>query len=453
MLKRILPLILLATLATAARAADGPDVVFIIADDLGRNDVGFMGGKDIKTPHLDRLARTGTVLRQFYVQPVCSPTRAALLTGRYPMRYGLQVGVVRPWSKYGLPLDERTLPQALRDTGYTTALVGKWHLGSHDKAYWPTSRGFDQFYGHLFGAIDYFTHIRDGAHDWYKNAEPLKVEGYATHLIAREAVRVIKEQPKDKPLYLQVAFNAVHAPLQVPEKYMEPYANLKGKRRTYAGMLAAMDEGVGQIVAAIDESGRRDRTLFVFTSDNGGPNPVNVTDNGDLRAGKGTLYEGGVRVCAFASWQGRIKPGSSVDQPLHIADWYPTILKLAGASLEQKQPLDGKDLWPCLTEGKPSPHEEILINAEPTRGALRTGDWKLVMSGEKRRAGRRQQGGGAGATATVELFNLRDDPQEKNNLADKHPEKRNELRARYDAYAETAAEPRNKGEVAPAAEK
>src|SRR5688572_7548985 len=228
---RILPLIFLTTFATVARAADRPDVVFIIADDLGTNDVGFTGGKDIKTPHLDRLAGSGTVLKQFYVQPVCSPTRAALLTGRYPMRYGLQVGVVRPWSKYGLPLEERTLPQALREAGYSTALVGKWHLGSHDKAYWPNARGFDHFYGHLFGAIDYFTHIRDGTHDWYKNTDPLKVEGYATHLITREAVRVIKDQPKDKPLYLQVAFNAVHAPHQVPETYEQPYANLKGKRR------------------------------------------------------------------------------------------------------------------------------------------------------------------------------------------------------------------------------
>src|SRR6185503_11050984 len=184
-------------------------------------------------------------------------------------------------------------------------------------------------------------------------------------LIAREAVRLIREQPKDKPLYLQVAFNAVHAPHQVPPKYSEPYANLQGVRRTYAGMAAAMDEAVGQIVSAIDDSGRRERTLFVFTSDNGGPQPGKVTDNGELRAGKGTLYEGGVRACAFASWQGRVKPGSAVDEPLHIADWYPTLLNLAGASLEQKRPLDGKDLWPCLTDGKSSPHEDILMNAEP----------------------------------------------------------------------------------------
>jgi arylsulfatase A-like enzyme len=450
MIRRILLLIVLGLSASVSRAADRPDVVFIIADDLGRNDVGFMGGKEIETPHLDRLAGSGAVLRQFYVQPVCSPTRAALLTGRYPMRYGLQVGVVRPWSKYGLPLDERTLPQALREAGYTTALVGKWHLGSFDKAYYPTARGFDHFYGHLFGAIDYFTHIRDGAHDWYRNAEPFKEEGYATHLIAKEAVRMIREQPKDKPLYLQVAFNAVHAPLQVPEKYTEPYANLKGKRRTYAGMLAAMDEGVGEIVAAVDAAGRRDRTLFVFTSDNGGPGPGNVTDNGDLRGGKHTLYEGGVRVCAFASWQGQIKPGASVNEPLHVADWYPTLLKLGGAKLEQEQPLDGKDLWPCLTEGKPSPHEEILLNSEPTRGAIRAGDWKLVISGGQRRAGRRQQqqGGGDGGP-TLELFNLRDDPREKNNLADKDSEKLKEMRARYDAYAKQAVEPKNKGEAQP----
>ena len=261
--------------------------------------------------------------------------------------------------------------------------------------------------------------------------------------------RQIRRDGPSRPPSAPVGFrrDRSSAPHQVPETYTEPYTNLKGKRRTYAGMLAAMDEGIGQIVAAVDETGRRDRTLFVFTSDNGGPNPGNVTDNGDLRAGKGTLYEGGVRVCAFASWQGKIKPGTTLDQPLHIADWYPTLLNLAGASLEQKHPLDGKDLWPCLTQGKPSPHQDILINAEPTRGAIRAGDWKLVISGGQRRTARRQ--GGASATPAAELYNLRDDPHEKNNLAEKHPEKLNALRARYDTYAKSAAEPKNKGEVAP----
>jgi arylsulfatase A-like enzyme len=312
-------------------------------------------------------------------------------------------------------------------------MTGKWHLGSFDKQYWPHARGFDSFHGHLFGALDYFTHIRDGKDDWYRDDRPLKEEGYATHLIGREAVRVINERPKEKPLFLYVAFNAVHTPLQVPKEYEQPYGHLPARRRTYAGMLAAMDEAVGQIVEAVEKSGRRDSTLFVFSSDNGGPNPGRLADNGALRAGKHTLYEGGVRVCAFAAWDGRIQPKSTNDQPLHMVDWYPTLLKLAGASLEQKLPIDGRDAWATIGQGKPSPRQEILINAEPKRGALRAGAWKLVIGG----APPRQAGG------DVELFNLAEDPGETTNLARAQPTKLEELRSRYQSYAREAVPPKN----------
>ncbi len=433
--------------AAAAPGADGPaaaarpTIVFILADDLGRRDVGFMGGTEIKTPNLDKLAAAGARLDQFYVQPVCSPTRCALMTGRYPMRCGLQVGVIRPNATYGLPLEERTLPQALREAGYTTAMVGKWHLGSFDKAYWPNARGFDHWYGHLFGALDYFTHVRDGKLDWYRNGEPLAESGYTTNLLAAEAVRLVRAQPKEKPLFLYVAFNAVHAPHQVPPRYEEPYAHLAGVRRTYAGMVAAMDEAVGQIAAAIDETGRRGNTLFIFSSDNGGPNPGRVTDNGALRAGKGTLYEGGVRVCAFAAWEGRIPAGSVVGEPLHMVDWYPTLIRIAGASPEQRLPIDGRDAWAAIAEWKPSPRGEVLFNTTPRGGALRVGDWKLVLAAPAA-APRKKKA----PDAAVELFNLRDDPGERENLAAKLPEKVKELRARYDALAKEAAAPRNAAE-------
>jgi arylsulfatase A-like enzyme len=422
-----------AFVSVAFAATPKPNIVFIVADDLGRNDVGFMGGTAIKTPHLDKLANAGARLEAFYVQPLCSPTRAAFLTGRYPMRYGLQVGVVRPLAKYGLPLDERLLPQALKDAGYFTAMFGKWHLGSFEKAYWPNARGFDYWYGHLFGALDYFNHLRDGTHDWYRNGEKNHDSGYTTHLLARDAVRVIKDQPRDKPLFIYVPFNAVHAPHQAPARYKELYAHLPEPRRTYAGMLAAMDDAVGQIVGAIEDTGRRTNTLFIFTSDNGGPRPGVVSDNGPLRAGKGTLYEGGVRVCAFATWDGRIKAGSVVTEPLHIADWYPTLLKLAGASVEQKTALDGRDIWPVIAEGKKSPHEVILLNTTPDTGAVRMGDWKLVLNG----------GSTNRATQGIELFNLAKDPAEKQNLAGPRPEKVQELRARLDSFAREAAPPRN----------
>jgi arylsulfatase A-like enzyme len=430
-----------------AAPAPRPDIVLLIADDLGRQDVGFMGGKLIKTPHLDKLAASGARLNQFYVQPVCSPTRAALMTGRYPMRLGLQVGVIRPTAQYGLDLEERTLAGALRDVGYTTAICGKWHLGSFDPAYWPNARGFDRWYGHLFGALDYFTHLRDGQHDWYRDGTPNHDKGYTTHLLAREAVQIIRDQPADRPLFLYVPFNAVHSPHQVPESYRQRYAGLKEPRRTYAGMLAALDEAVGQIVDAVEQAGRRGNTLFVFSSDNGGPAPGRVTDNGPFRAGKGTLYEGGVRVCAFASWDEKIPAGSQVDAPLHVVDWYPTLLGLAGASLDQERPIDGRDLWPCLNAGAPSPHDAILHNAAPAKGALRVGDWKLVLNGSApeepaaANAGRNQRA----AAEVVELFNIAEDPYEKLNLADTRADKLAELRERYNAFAEEAVPPKNAG--------
>jgi arylsulfatase A-like enzyme len=345
------------------------------------------------------------------------------------------------------------LPQALKEVGYTTAICGKWHLGSFDKAYFPHARGFDHSYGHMLGALDYFTHIRDGKEDWYRDDVPLKEEGYSTHLIAKEAVRLIKSQPKEKPLFLYVPFNAVHAPHQVPKRYEEPYQNLPKPRRTYAGMLAAMDEAVGQIIGALKETGRRTNALIFFSSDNGGPNPGRVTSNGSLRAGKGTLYEGGVQVVACAAWDGHIKPGSVVKTPMHMTDLYPTLLKVAGAAVEQKLPLDGVDILPCLTEGKPSGRKEILFNTTPVKGALRVGDWKLVVNAGVADTADDEEGPAQGTRNRraandpdrVELFNLADDPNEKSDLSTKQPEKVKELRQRYDVLAKQAVAPKNRG--------
>ena len=435
-------------LAVSARAEQKPDIIVILSDDQGSYDVSWRGS-EIKTPNLDKLAASGAKLEQFYVQPLCSPTRAALLTGRYPMRYGLQVGVVRPWANYGRPLEERLLPQALKEVGYTTAICGKWHLGSFDKAYFPLARGFDHSYGHLLGALDYFTHIRDGKDDWYRDDVLLKEEGYSTHLIAKEAARLVKAQPKDKPLFLYMPFNAVHAPHQVPDKYKEPYKNLPEPRRTYAGMVAAMDEAIGQILNALDETGRRKNALVFFSSDNGGPNPRRVTDNGPLRAGKGTLFEGGVRVVACAAWEGHIKPGSVVQTPMHVTDLYPTFLKLAGASLEQKLPLDGVDILACLTNGDPSPRKEFLVNSTPTKGAIRIDDWKLVVNGnapdpdDSEDAAKAETSKPSATKTTLALFDLASDPSEKKNLAEEKPAQLKQLLARYEALAKEAVPPKN----------
>ncbi len=421
-----------------------PNVVYILADDLGWGDVGWHQG-EIKTPNLDKLAMAGARLEAFYVQPVCSPTRAGLMTGRYPMRHGLQVGVVRPWAQYGLPLEERSLAQALKEAGYETAICGKWHLGHFQPDYLPTRRGFDHQYGHYNGALDYFTHIRDGGFDWHRDDKVCRDEGYTTHLLAKEAAQLIKANAGKKPLFLYVPFNAVHTPHQVPPEYTKPYAKLTGQRKVYAGMVAAMDEAVGKIVAAVEEAGLRSNTLFVFSSDNGGPAPGKVTSNGPLRAGKGTLYEGGVRVAAFATWDGKIKAGSVVNEPMHVVDWYPTLLKLGGASLEQKLPLDGKDVWPTLTQGKPSPHEDILLNTTPSNGAIRAGNWKLVVAGNRPETGGEELAQPEeAAKGKVELFNLADDLSEKTNLAERFPDRVKELRARLDAYAKQAAPPKAK---------
>jgi len=431
-------------------AVPRPNIIYLLADDLGFTDVGFHGS-EIKTPHIDRLAAGGARLEAFYVQPVCSPTRAALLTGRYPMRHGLQVGVVRPWAQYGLPLEERTLSQALQEAGYFTAICGKWHLGHFERTYLPTHRGFSHQYGHYNGALDYFTHERDGGFDWHRNDQVCRDEGYTTTLLGDEAVRIIEQQDAGRPFFLYVPFNAPHAPLQALPDYLDKYKDIADpKRQKYAAMVTCVDDQIGRIVAALDKRGLINNTLIAFSSDNGGPLQSGAT-NGSLRAGKGTLYEGGVRVNAFANWPGQIAAGTVVNEPLHIVDWYPTLLKLAGASLEQKLMLDGADAWPTIAAGKPTPHDQILHNTTPGNGAIRVGDWKLVLNGGQSEDGSEAlaQPSGKGkknkgsAEEVVELFNIAADPYEKTNVAQQHPEKVRDLRARLDAYAKAALPPKS----------
>ncbi len=435
-------------LAAAAR----PNIVYLLADDLGFTDVGFHGS-EIKTPHLDKLAVAGARLEAFYVQPVCSPTRAALMTGRYPMRHGLQVGVVRPWAQYGLPLEERTLPQALQEAGYFTAICGKWHLGHFQRSYLPTRRGFSHQYGHYNGALDYFTHERDGGFDWHRNDQVCRDEGYTTTLLGDEAVRLIEQQDAGRPFFLYVPFNAPHSPLQAPAEYLDKYRGIADqKRRTYAAMVNCVDDQIGRIVAALEKRGLTSNTLIAFSSDNGGPLQSGAT-NGSLRAGKGTLYEGGVRVSAFANWPGQIAPGTLVTQALHIVDWYPTLLSLAGASLKQNLPLDGRDTWPTITAGKATPHEEILHNTTPGNGAIRVGDWKLILNGNRAEDGSeslakadnqsKRSKKNKVATDSVELFNIANDPYEKTNLASEHPDKVQDLRARLNSYSRAAMPPKS----------
>ena len=416
-----------------------PNIVYIMSDDQGWKDVGFHGS-DIRTPNIDRLAADGARLEQFYAQPMCTPSRAALMTGRYPHRYGLQTLVIMSASKYGLALDERTLPQALDAAGYETAIVGKWHLGHGDRKYWPRARGFDYQYGPLLGEIDYYTHSAHGTRDWFRDGKPVREDGYVTELLGNDAVRLIEKHDVAKPLFLYLAFTAPHAPYQAPQAYLDRYANISDQsRRAYAAMITAMDDQIGRVVAALEARHMRDDTLIVFESDNGGPRSAAVTgevdmsnstipaDNGSFRDGKGSLYEGGTRVVALANWPGKIAPGTVVDSPMHIVDMFPTLVGLAGGTTAGGKPLDGLDMWPTIAHGAPSPRTEVVYDVEPFRAAVRQGNWKLVWR--------------VVLPSKIELFDLATDPGETKNVADQHPDVVTRLTQRADVLAQGSVPP------------
>ena len=426
-------------LGAMAQEPPRPNILYIMADDLGWKDVGFHGS-DIKTPNLDRLAQTGVQLEHYHAHPWCTPSRAALMTGRYPFRYGLQTIAIPSAATYGLATDEWILPQALKETGYKTAIVGKWHLGHADFQYWPLNRGFDYQYGPILGEIDYFTHAAHNQVDWYRNHELVNEEGYVTTLLGQDAVKLIDEHDANTPLFLYLAFTAPHAPYQAPEEALAQYANIEDpSRRAYAAMITVMDEQIGQVVAALERRGMRDNTLIVFQSDNGGPRSAAVTgevdtsggtipaDNGPFRGGKGSLYEGGTRVVALANWPGRIEPGSVANQPMHIIDWYPTLANLAGASLNQTKPLDGLNIWPALAEGQSLDREALGYDVEPFRAAVHQGDWKLVWQ--------------ITIPSKIELFNLAQDPSEETNLADRNRRMVNRLKQRIEMASQEAEFP------------
>ena len=439
----LLAIAALAAPDTAVAQQQPPNIIMILADDLGNADLGYRGS-DIKTPNIDQLAKDGVRLESFHGMPVCTPARAALMTGRYPMRYGLQTLVIFPNHTYGLPTDERTLPQALKEAGYSTAMVGKWHLGHADKKFWPQNRGFDHFYGNTVGEVDYFTHKRAGVIDWQRNGTFIDEKGYVLTLDGDEAVKLIDKQPKDKPFFLYFASLAPHAPYQAQKSDEDRYAaTIKDPtRRTYAAMITSLDDQVGRIVTELDKRGMRDNTLIIFSSDNGGPRNAVVAsgahskeertesgvkegslpaNNGNLRGGKGSLYEGGVRVPTIFNWPAKLKP-RVVSEALHMVDIMPTALALAGAKANPSdKPLDGKDIWATVAEGKPSPHEDILVNVEAFRGAIIKDKWKLVKI--------------ALLPGKTELFDLSADPGEKNDVAAQNPEVVRDLENRLLAYA------------------
>lgn len=453
-----------------------PNIILLVADDLGWNDVGY-NGSQIRTPNIDALGKSGATLDQFYVMPSCTPTRSSLLTGRYPIRYGLQVSVIKPRHRYGLPVSEILLPQRLKEAGYQTAIVGKWHLGLSSEEYLPTNRGFDLQYGCYNGMIDYVRHTINEyldwdtelidpecmdepsedslGHDWNQAEMPNYEKGYATDLIRDESIRVIRGRDIGKPLFLYVPFTAPHTPLQAkdvdfgqydgmemstPKKFdgeSETENALRQKRRRfYAALVSNMDDAIGSIMETIREENMEDNTLVVFMSDNGGS--YQGGNNDPLRGQKMSLYEGGVRVPAVMAFPGKISAGTLVKNPIHVVDMYPTLLGLAGVSIEQETPLDGENVWGTLTGMGKNIEREILLNARKNRSsAIRVGDWKLVRNGKlgpiRKIESDREQ--------IYELFNLKNDPCEKNDLAQEFPEKLNELNERLDYYIGKAVPP------------
>jgi arylsulfatase A-like enzyme len=406
--------------AAAARAADArPNILIILADDLGWNDVGYHGS-EIRTPSIDRLAEQGTRFERAYSFPVCSPTRSGLMTGRSPMRLGTGYTVIRPWSSFGISTAERFLPQAFQQAGYQTSIAGKWHLGHGYKKFLPRARGFDHSYGHVNGAIDYFTHVRDGGLDWNRNGVSLKEEGYSTFLLGDETVRLIKQRDRNKPFFHYLAFNSPHTPLQVPAGFTDRYANVADpRRRTFCAMVEAMDTTIGRVLAALDAEKVAENTLVLFFSDNGGPTGNGATNN-PLRGGKAGTFEGGIRVPTVMRWPGKLKAGGASQQVMTMMDYFPTFAAAAGVAPGAHRPFDGRNLWPTLAVGKTERRDDIFFSVGAARAqqfAVLHQEWKLVLSG--------------GQTL---LFRIDEDPGEKTDLSAKEPKLVAELSARIDAY-------------------
>ncbi|MFY7954452.1 MAG: sulfatase [Armatimonadaceae bacterium] len=426
-------------LAADSPAADGknPNVIVIVGDDMGYADVGFHGGKEIPTPHLDALAKSGVRFTSGYVTgPYCSPTRAGLLTGRYQTRFGHEFnpGGVKA-TKAGLPLTESTIADRMKATGYRTALIGKWHLGTDERH--PQKRGFDDFFGFLGGAHDYFK--PDGI---LRGSQPADEKEYLTDAFAREAVAFI-DANKAKPFFLYLAFNAVHTPMQADDPRLKKFAAIKDKQRqTYAAMMSALDDAIGTVVKKLADEKLTENTLVTFISDNGGPTmkatSVNGSINTPLRGSKRTTLEGGVRVPFVVSWPGTVKPGTD-DRPVIQLDLHTTALAAAGLTPKAEWKLEGVDLLPYISgKEKGNPHDALYWRFGKQM-AVRQGDWKLVrydLAAE-----------GKSGLSPACLYNLKDDIGEATDLAAKHPEKVKELQAAWDAWDKSNVAPLWGGDV------
>ncbi|XP_006818339.1 arylsulfatase B-like [Saccoglossus kowalevskii] len=457
------------TLVSSSR----PHIIFILADDLGWSDVGYHGSV-IKTPNIDALASEGVKLDNYYMSLLCTPSRGQLLSGRYEIHTGLQHRTIDMMQPLCLPIDETILPQKLKERGYATHMVGKWHLGFYRKECLPNYRGFDTFMGFYQGMADYYYHnISTGIYhgwDFRRNNDVIaqKYAGqYSTHVFADEAQIIIMKHNPEVPLFLFLSFQAIHLPLQVPSRYADMYKTLipnNADRQKYAGMVTCMDEAVGRVVTALKHTGLWENSVLVFSTDNGGI----LGGNWPLRGSKASLYEGGVRGVGFVTsplLPSRVR-GTVNRELLHMTDWLPTLVRLAGGDLMGTKPLDGYNQWETISQGTPSVRDEVLLTIDPLiakahhfkddpyadndsfnvliRAAIRVGDWKLITG---------PPGNGSWGTPvefgfkylhppkrthSVQLYNVVADPNERNDYSHDRPDIVRFLLARIGHYYNTS---------------
>ena len=417
-----------------------PNIITIMTDDQGYADLGCMGSPNVRTPHFDRLAASGARFESFYSNsPVCSPSRASLLTGRYPGRAGVRAILGGRRTTTGLSPETPTIAAALKNQGYDTALIGKWHLGLAPQCR-PLSNGFDYFYGFMSGCIDYYSHIfywsmadgkTDPTHDLWENNEEVYNNGYYfTDLISDKAVEYVREKGRGKrPFYLYLGYNAPHYPMHAPKKYMDRFAHLPWDRQVMAAMIGAVDDGLGMVMDELERQGQLENTIICFQSDNGpsresrnwldgNPDPYYGGSSGKFKGHKFSLFEGGIRVPAIVSWPDRIPGGQVIREPAVSMDFFPTLLKSSGGDPSVYK-LDGLDIMPMLCERAPSPHGEIFWEMDK-QTAIRQGKYKLVLNGVLVENG---------PVAEEEfLSNLETDPGERHNLAMEKPELAAQLR-------------------------
>ena len=418
-----------------------PNVIIFLVDDLGWADISLRGAP-INTPSIDSLFEEGVTLDRFYATPICSPTRAALMTGRDPMRLGMSYSVVMPWMNNGVHPDEHFMPESFKTAGYQTAMVGKWHLGHSQEIFHPNARGFDDFYGHMHTEVGYFPPFANqGGIDFQRNGTTISDKGYETFLLADEATRWIEARDKEKPFFLYMPFLAPHTPLEAPDDLVKKYADLEDKReltrslsidrtRTlngfspsarpmYAAVVDGLDQAIGQVLDTLSAEGIEEETIILFSSDNGGAAYAGGgADNFPLRGGKGDTYEGGIRVIAAMKWKGKIEAGSKFSSIMTVMDVFPTLASAAEVPMLNTKEIWGRDMWPGMRDSNEIKLSKNVYFASetPNYGEFHTtvfnDKWKLVQV----------------ITSSLleinvnnQLFDINNDPNEYKNLANKYP--------------------------------